>query len=250
MFLKFIKPAVDVVITIVLWTYYLLSFFFFSPFYIYAFYFSKDHEKNFQKLNFIFYRNFFALVRTLIPNLKICISDEVLSIKSSVIIANHLSFLDPILFISMFERQKTIVKKSYFRIPIFGIVLKESGYISPTDNMFADDMTCQLENMKKHLAEGGNIFVFPEGTRSRNGSIGQFEKGAFRIAKLCRVPIRVVRIKNTNNLYPPDSFLFNTCVPTLFEVKLAGSIEPDYQNTHVSIAKLMKETRNLLQYKD
>ena len=114
MFLKFIKPIFDVTITVVFWMYYFLSFLLFSPFYLYSFYFSKDHERIFQKLNCIFYRIFFALVRTITPSLKICIADEVLAIQSSVIIANHLSFLDPILFISMYEKQKTIVTKSYF----------------------------------------------------------------------------------------------------------------------------------------
>ena len=247
MFLKFIKPIFDVTITVVFWMYYFLSFLLFSPFYLYSFYFSKDHERIFQKLNCIFYRNFFALVRTITPSLKICIADEVLAIQSSVIIANHLSFLDPILLISMFERQKTIVKKSYFGLPVFGFVLKRSGYIAPTSNLFADDMMCQIENLQKHLALGGNLFVFPEGTRSRDGSIGQFEKGAFRIAKLCRVPIKVVHIRNTNKLYPPDSFLFNTCIPNVIEVKLAGTIEPDYESKRVFISELMVKARTLLE---
>ncbi len=46
-----------------------------------------------------------------------------------MIVANHLSFLDPILFVSLFEKQKTIVKSDYFRLPVFGWILRTSGYI-------------------------------------------------------------------------------------------------------------------------
>ena len=41
-----------------------------------------------------------------------------------MIVANHLSFLDPILLL-LFARQKTVVKKTYFRVPVFGWNLKK-----------------------------------------------------------------------------------------------------------------------------
>ncbi|MEI6127622.1 MAG: lysophospholipid acyltransferase family protein, partial [Pseudomonadota bacterium] len=128
-------------------------------------------------------------------------------------------------------------------------ILKTSGYISPVSSLFADDMMQQIKNLQAHLAAGGNLFVFPEGTRSRTGSIGPFEKGAFSIAKLCKAPVRVVKITHTDRLYPPDSFLFNTCVPNIIEVKLMGSIEPDYENSTVSLQAIMQEARSLLEKK-
>lgn len=251
MLLSFIKPVVDVSVTLMLWTYYILCYLlFFNPFYLFAFFFSADRAKAFQKLNCILYRSFFALVRTIVPGLTININSDVFSIRSSVVIANHLSFLDSILFVSLFEKHKTIVKKSFFNVPIFGWILKTSGYIAPvSSSMFADDMMLQIKNLQAHLAAGGNLFVFPEGTRSRTGDIGPFEKGAFSIAKLCRTPIRIVKITNTHKLYPPDSFLFNTCVPNIIEVKLVGSIEPDYENSTIPLSKIIKEARVLLEGK-
>ncbi len=165
-------------------------------------------EAAFQNLNCIFYRCFFAYLKLLMPQVTISIAPEVYAVRSSVVIANHLSFLDPILLVSLFRQHKTIVRSDFFKVPIFGWVLKSAGYLAPAlaQNPDAPDLMEQVKAMRSYLAAGGNLFIFPEGTRSRTGAIGPFEKGAFTIAKLCRAPINVLRIENTNRVYPPDSF--------------------------------------------
>ena len=42
----------------------------------------------------------------------------------------------------------------------------------------------RIDTMDNFLANGGNLFIFPEGTRSRDGTIGRLNKGAFNIARL------------------------------------------------------------------
>jgi 1-acyl-sn-glycerol-3-phosphate acyltransferase len=244
-----IKSAWNLVVTITLWSYYTMGFvLLFSPFYLYAFFFSSQCEEAFQRLNWRFLKSFFSLMKTIIPGTRWSISNEVTSIRSSIIIANHLSFLDPILLVSIFEKQKTIVKKAYAGVPVFGWILRTSGYMfSKTDDLFVEDMLTQVKNMKTYLSAGGNLFIFPEGTRSRDGRIGPFGKGAFRIAKLCRAPIKVVSIRNTNKLYPPDSLLFNACTRNVVAVELAGCIRPDYESDSFSLSGLMQETRTMIE---
>ncbi|MFA5180059.1 MAG: lysophospholipid acyltransferase family protein [Syntrophales bacterium] len=242
----------DITVTLILWFYYIMGYLvIFSPFYLYSFFFSPRRDESFQKLNQILHRRFFSLAHILIPGVKWRISDEVTSLRSSIIIANHLSFLDPILFVSLFEKQKTIVKSEYFRYPVFGWILKTSGYMpSLADGLFTEDMMNQVKNMAEYLAAGGNLFIFPEGTRSRDGRIAPFDKGAFSIAKLCRAPIRVVSISGTDKLYPPDSLWFHTGSRQTIEVTLAGTIEPDYKNHAFSLPGLMAEARALLEGKE
>lgn len=242
---------IDVLITLALWAWYILGYLlFFSPFYLYAYCFSKETEDAFQRLNHRLHRSFFTLVRILIPGVRWHIKEEVASLRSSIIVANHRSFLDPILFVSLFEKQKTIVKKDYFGYPVFGWTLKVSGYIpSITNGGFSDAMMSQIKNMRDYLAKGGNLFIFPEGTRSRDGRIGPFDKGAFRIARLCRAPITVVAIRNTDKLYPPDGLLFNTRGACTIDVELAGRLTPDYDRDDLSTAMLMEQTRTLLERK-
>ena len=94
---KYLKPVPDLTITLLLWTYFTLGFVvLFSPFYLAAYLFSKNREISFQRLNHKFYKGFFFLSRVLIIGHKWNISDEVLSIRSSVIVCNHISYLDPI----------------------------------------------------------------------------------------------------------------------------------------------------------
>jgi len=242
----------DIAVTLILWGYYIMGYLvIFSPFYLYSFFFSPQRDASFQKLNQRLHRLFFAVMRVLIPGVKWRISDEVSSLRSSIIIANHLSFLDPILFVSLFEKQKTIVKSDYFHYPVFGWILKTSGFMpSLADGLFTEDMLNQVKNMAGYLAAGGNLFIFPEGTRSRDGRIGPFDKGAFSIAKLCRAPIRVVSIGGTDKLYPPDSLWFHTGNRQTIEVTLAGSIEPDYKSGAFSLPGLMAEARALLERKE
>jgi len=251
MFTTSLKTIKNFIITVILWVYYILGFLlFYSPFYLYAFFFSTGREAAFQRLNHRLHRRFFSLLRIMVPGATWQISKEVQAIRSSIIIANHLSFLDPILFVSLFEKQKTIVKSDYFRIPVFGWILKTSGFIpSMTEGLFTERMVDQVKNMKAYLAAGGNLFIFPEGTRSRDGRIGSFDKGAFKIARLCDAPMKAVFIRNTHRLFPPGKFLFNTCEDHVIEVELAGSLAPRYESDEFSLSRLMTEAVSLMKRK-
>ena len=64
----------------------------------------------------------------------------------------------------------------------------------PVRDDISQMMIEQMETMPNYLASGGNLFVFPEGTRSRDGKLGALNNGAFKIARLCRAPIYVLQI--------------------------------------------------------
>lgn len=240
----------DGAVTALLWGYYILGFLlYFAPFYLAALARSADREEAFQRLNQRLHRSFFRLLERLAPQVTWRIDPEVRSLRGALILANHRSFLDPILFVSLFARQKTIVKGDYFRLPVFGRILRASGYI-PTlaEGLFAAEMASQIKGMGAYLAAGGNLFVFPEGTRSRDGRLGPFDKGAFKIARLCRVtPIHVVRISGTDRLFPPDRLLFNTGEAFVISVTLAGTLTPDYAGGDFPPAALLERTRSLLE---
>jgi 1-acyl-sn-glycerol-3-phosphate acyltransferase len=246
--IKIFRTVADLVITLLLWAYYFAAFvFFFFPAYAAVALCAADREASFQSLNCRFYRCFFAYLRLLMPGVKISIEPEVYAVRSSVIIANHLSFLDPLLFLSLFKRHKTIVRSNFFKVPIFGWLLKGAGYLSPAlaQDGDAPDLMDEVKKMRTYLSTGGNLFIFPEGTRSHTGSVAPFKKGAFTIAKLCRAPLCVVRIENTHRVYPPDCFLFTTGKVVEIKVSVAGSIEPDYDNSTVS--EIMQQARALLE---
>ncbi len=249
---KYLKSIIDLIITLLIWGYFTLGFFIiFSPFYLVAYLFSGDRERSFQSLNNKFFRGFFRLARILIPRTRWRIHEDFHKIRSAVIVCNHISYLDPILLISLFEKHKTIVKNTFFNVPIFRQVIEASGYIpSTSDGKLAELMVQRIEEMDAYLASGGNLFIFPEGTRSRDGRIGQLNKGAFKIARRCRKPIKVVFIRNTNKLFRPGKFLFNTCSGNTITVEPLASIEPDYQSETFSISPLMSRVRSILEVQE
>jgi len=246
---KILKYLANLLVTLLLWIYYIPGFLLFSsPFYLLALTFSRNREAAFQRLNSSFYRSFFGLVRLLTPLVRFEISPDVPEIRSSVVLCNHLSYLDPILLIALFPRQKTIVKSDIFRLPVFGWLLRQSGYLpSLAEETNVALMVKQVQEMKAYLASGGNLFVFPEGKRSRNGRIGPFNKGAFSIARICQAPISVLVIRNTQRLFPPGRFLFQTTEAFTISVQPVGRMEPDYGNPDFTLSGLMERVRVLME---
>jgi 1-acyl-sn-glycerol-3-phosphate acyltransferase len=118
---------------------------------------------------------------------------------------------------------------------------------SAASELGGEGMVENLENIKEHLAAGGNFFVFPEGTRSRDGRLATFNKGVFSIARYCNAPLALVYIKNTNKLFRPGTFLLNTSDNIEIEVELIGSLAPDYGSDIFSISTVADEARNIFE---
>jgi len=203
-----------------------------------------------QRLNHIHLRGFFILTRLLIPRTQYIIPQNVRRIRSAIVVCNHLSYLDPILLVSLFPRQITIVKKTFFKVPIFGWFLKRTGYLpSTSDAMTGKTMIDHLESIKQHLAEGGVLFVFSEGTRSRDGKLKPFNKGVFSIARYCKAPVKLVLIKNTHILFPPGYFSFNTRAFNTIRLELIGTIKGFDQGVPLSASAAAQMARKCFEKK-
>lgn len=228
---KIIKFPIDFILTCIYWFYFIFGYLlFYLPVLFLIKPFMRDKEALFQNVNQIFYRGFFFLIKSFTPGLTIKIDKEVSGIRSAVVISNHRSYLDPIMLISIFPRQKTIVKGVFFRFPILRWVMKSSGYIPFVMNgEFKYMMIEGMQGMSAFLEKGGVLFIFPEGKRSRDGGLGKFQKGAFSIAGKCNVPVELVYINNTNRLFVPGKFFFNTCVKNSITVEKLGTIIPDHE---------------------
>ena len=235
----------DLGVTLILWAYFTVGFvLFFALFYLFCFCFSTQRQAAFQKLNCRFYKGLFGLLRLLIPRLKWRIDAKVRAIRGAVIVCNHISYLDSILLISLYERHTTIVKNRLFKIPIFKTMLKLSGYLPASGGRgFSDLMITQMDKLKACLAAGGNLIVFPEGTRRRNGVGGDIHPGAFKIARLTNAPLKVVTIENSDRLFTPGKFRFNSsCEDT---ITLKFKTEFQVGNTRDHLLKAILRVRSI-----
>lgn len=99
-----------------------------------------------------------------------------------ILVANHQSLVDIPLLLSAFPREVCfIAKRELGRIPLFGRAMAAAG------NLFVDredprDAVHMIRQVGEVLSKGRAVVVFPEGTRSEDGSIGEFRPGAFHIA--------------------------------------------------------------------
>lgn len=242
-----VDPLLDFLVTILCWTWFIVGFFlFFSWRYLGCALFSRDQEPCFQRLNSRFFQVFFRIVRLTAPRHRWEIDKEVAAIRSAVIVCNHLSYLDPLVLIGLFEQHRTLVKSRFFSMPVFGWIIRKSGYFPASgEGRFTRLMIKQMETMKDFLNSGGNLFIFPEGTRSRSGMIGDLNQGAMKIARLCRAPIYVLQLTNTDKLFTPGRFLFQTRVRNTISLKILDCIEPDYQHHIPSATALEQQVREI-----
>jgi 1-acyl-sn-glycerol-3-phosphate acyltransferase len=239
----------DLAVTLCLWGYFTLGFVgLFAPRYVLAGFFSADRHEAFQRLNHRFYKGFFRLLECLIPLQHWEIGDDVRLIRSSIVVSNHVSYIDPILLISFFEKHTTIAKASLFDIPVFGTMLALSGYIpSRATSRLGGVMIDGLNRLDALLAKGANLIVFPEGTRSRGGGVGRFRRGVFTLAIRMKAPIKVVAIRGSETLFQPGKFLFNTCRPNTVSVDLVADIPTEVDGVAVGVGSLMADVRRRLE---
>jgi 1-acyl-sn-glycerol-3-phosphate acyltransferase len=239
------RALIDLGVTLLLWTYFTIGFVVaFSPWYLIATALPRRRSMAFQALNHYFFRGFFGLCRGLIPRFRWQVDPSIVSIRSAVVVCNHLSYIDSIFLISLFKHHSTIVKARLFGMPILGLLLRLSGYIpSEGKGALVARMMRRLETLGPELSQGANLIVFPEGTRSRSGVLGPFQPGAFKLARMFRLPIQVLRIRHSNRLFQPGRFLFNTGDPNVITLDVVAQITPDYDAADFSLTTLMEQTR-------
>ena len=163
-------------------------------------------------------RTFLFVIRLVIPSLRFAIPDrrELRQLRSTVVVCNHLSFLDPLLMLAYLPRLISIVRPDFFRVPIFGWILRGSGFLGP--DLFAEGQPW-IDRVAGHLRSGGNLLIFPEGTRSRDGRLAPFKKGAFFLAKHLAAPILVLRIDGTDHVFAPGRLTFDVTSNRSIEVR-------------------------------
>lgn len=114
--------------------------------------------------------------------------------------ANHESMLDPPLVGSCLPREIAfIARKSLFDNAVFGAVIRACHAI-PLDRGEAD--IGAIRAALGALAEGRGLLIFPEGTRSQDGTIGEAKAGAGLLACRSGVPVVPVRIRGARDVLP------------------------------------------------
>jgi 1-acyl-sn-glycerol-3-phosphate acyltransferase len=122
--------------------------------------------------------------------------------QTYVVMSNHQSHYDiPVLYYVLGPNMRMVAKIELFRLPIFGPAIREAGFIA-VDRSNRERAIASLAEAKRTLASGTNVWIAPEGTRSRTGELGSFKKGGFMLALDTQWPILPVSIDGTRHILP------------------------------------------------
>jgi 1-acyl-sn-glycerol-3-phosphate acyltransferase len=105
-----------------------------------------------------------------------------------VVVANHESFVDILLISHLPFEMKWLSKREFFRIPAVGWMMRLAGDV-PLERGERDSAIAALAACRDRLDEHVSVMIFPEGTRSKTGELGEFKDGAFRLAIEAGVPV-------------------------------------------------------------
>jgi 1-acyl-sn-glycerol-3-phosphate acyltransferase len=129
--------------------------------------------------------------------------------KNYVVVYNHTSFLDVTLAAPFTPgANKTIAKSDFAKIPIFSWFYKRGGVMVDRSN--ERSRIASYENMKKVLAEGMHMCLYPEGTRNKTDEpLKAFYDGAFKLAVETHKEVIPCIIRGTKEALPATkSFYF------------------------------------------
>jgi 1-acyl-sn-glycerol-3-phosphate acyltransferase len=124
---------------------------------------------------------------------------------SYVVVANHQSMVDiPVIHGFMGLHIKWVMKQELRKIPVFGTACHYLGCIF-IDRSHHDAAIQSIRQAKKRMSAKASVLFFAEGTRSRDGQVQPFKKGAFVFARETGLPVLPVTIKHSREVLPPDS---------------------------------------------
>nr|VDC83837.1 unnamed protein product [Brassica rapa] len=121
-----------------------------------------------------------------------------------VYVSNHQSFLDIYTLLSLGQSYKFISKTGIFVIPVIGWAMSMMGVV-PLKRMDPRSQVDCLKRCMELVKKGASVFFFPEGTRSKDGRLGPFKKGAFTIAAKTGVPVVPITLMGTGKIMPTGS---------------------------------------------
>jgi 1-acyl-sn-glycerol-3-phosphate acyltransferase len=124
-----------------------------------------------------------------------------------VLVSNHGSILDiPILLAALPGDFAFLSKVELFSIPLMGRYMEACGFI-PIQRGNRQGTGVALDRACQCLIEGRSVMVFPEGTRSADGNLGHFKRGAVLLAASASVPILPLAIVGSFSLMSRQTML-------------------------------------------
>jgi len=161
-----------------------------------------------------------------------------------ILVGSHESHLDPFFYGAACHRRiRYMSKLDNFKTPIMKTLFNNLGAFK----IDRENPERGWEKAKEILAGGEWVGIFPEGTRSKDGTLGEFKTGAVRLAIEMQVPIIPMAVINSRNALKKGNLVMK---PTQVKVRVADPITyNDYDinsTSYIDIKRLNDELRNTI----
>ena len=178
-------------------------------------------------------------------SLKVEGEENISSNETYIFLSNHQSFMDiPILFRGIPNRLHFVAKKGIQYVPFIGWYMLAMGMIFIDRRLMGRQAMKSLKKAGALIRRGRSVILFPEGTRSAEGEITPFKKGAFILALEAMVKVVPVALVGTGKLLPRGSGIFH---PSALSLAIGKPIDSrKYKNDRRGLAQeVEKQMRRL-----
>jgi len=170
--------------------------------------------------------------------------------RNHVVVANHASMFDiPAVVAGLPGDVRIVYKKELERIPVFGWGLRYGGTYIAIDRQNRHEAIHGLEEAAAKITRGGSVLMFGEGTRTPDGKLHPFKRGAFNLAARAGVPVVPLTINGSFKIMPKGSLRIH---PGTITLGVETPIETHASNGRSAELEMRDEVRAAIErhYKD
>jgi len=163
--------------------------------------------------------------------------------RTSIFICNHINLFDAFVVYSAIPQfVRGLELDSHFKIPAYGWMMKRFGNIPVSRGGGPSQFKKTLERVRAHIQNGISVIIFAEGTRTLDGRVGPFQKGAFAMAHQIGAPIVPMSICGSFQFNHKGSWML---YPSKITVYLHDTIETQNIQRH-ELDDLIKRVQRIV----
>ena len=162
-----------------------------------------------------------------------------------VFVANHQGAFDIFLLFGFLGHDfRWMLRKGLRKIVFVGAACERAGHIY-VDSHGSSGMMHTIRQALATLKEGHSLIIFPEGTRSNDGHLGTFKKGAFTLAAMLKVPVVPLTIEGPYKVLQKGSWLVH---PHHLKLTIHKPLEPvsRKEGTDAGVDRLLHESQRVI----
>jgi 1-acyl-sn-glycerol-3-phosphate acyltransferase len=159
--------------------------------------------------------------------------------ESCIFLSNHVSNLDPPILLPAIPGMCSVfLKKSLMKIPLVGIAMRMAKYVPVSRGHSRAEAEQSVAIAADALRSGLHIFIFPEGTRSLDGNLLPFKKGAFFLAADTNAPMVPIVIQGTAQMMSKGSM---KVFPGTATVRFLPALRPQNFATREALMETVRQ---------